>query len=214
KCSRSAAFRLPSGRRAVDMAEPVGSFQSLSPAGQRCGVNAARLSAAQVRFTRLRTPLLNRSARTANSSIMRFPVAFIIALVVLGRSAFGAVAADLPGWDLVWSDEFDGRTLNRAKWEFEVNAEGGGNNELQYYVTNNVRLQDGLLFIDARREHYTGPRGTREYTSARIRTKGKGDWRYGRFDIRARLPRGQGIWPALWMMPSRARYGDWPRSGE
>src|SRR5947199_2286540 len=82
-------------------------------------------------------------------------------------------------WHLVWSDEFDGNSLDLSKWEFEVNAQGGGNNELQYYTTNNVRVSNGFLTIQARKEHYTGPDGTREYTSARIRTRGKGDWQYG-----------------------------------
>src|SRR5438874_9178082 len=111
---------------------------------------------------------------------------------------FGALALNAaePQWQLVWSDEFDGSSLDLSKWEFEVNAHGGGNNELQYYITNNVRVSGGLLTIEARKEHYTGSGGTREYTSARIRTRGKGDWLYGRFDIRAKLPKGKGIWPA------------------
>jgi beta-glucanase (GH16 family) len=117
-------------------------------------------------------------------------------------------------WELVWSDEFDGTALDPAKWEFEVNARGGGNRELQYYVTNNVRVRDGLLTIEARKEHFTGPEGAREFTSARIRTRRKGDWLQGRFDIRAKLPQGKGIWPAIWMLPTENRYGGWPRSGE
>ena len=126
-----------------------------------------------------------------------------------------AEAAGTPGdWNLVWSDEFNGNALDLSKWEFEVDARGGGNKELQYYVTNNVRVSDGFLTIEARKEHYTGPEGTREYTSSRIRTKGKGDWLQGRFDIRARLPQGKGMWPAIWMLPTDSRYGGWPRSGE
>jgi beta-glucanase (GH16 family) len=125
-----------------------------------------------------------------------------------------ASAADPSGWELIWSDEFDGSALDLSKWEFEVNARGGGNNELQYYVTNNARVRDGQLTIEARREKYTGPGGTRDYTSSRIRTKRKGDWQYGRFDIRAKLPTGRGIWPAIWMMPTDEKYGGWPHSGE
>jgi beta-glucanase (GH16 family) len=124
-------------------------------------------------------------------------------------------AADVPdGWELVWSDEFNGDSLDRSKWEFEVNARGGGNRELQYYVTNNVRVRDGFLTIEARREHYTGLEGTREFTSSRIRTRRRGDWLQGRFEIRAKLPRGKGLWPAIWMLPTDSRYGGWPRSGE
>ena len=106
---------------------------------------------------------------------------FFVATILLAICA--AYAADAPpGWELVWSDEFDGHALDASKWEFEVNARGGGNNELQYYVTNNVRVRDGFLSIEARREHYTGPEGARDYTSARIRTRFKGDWTNGRFD--------------------------------
>ncbi|MBI2925741.1 MAG: glycoside hydrolase family 16 protein [Verrucomicrobia bacterium] len=123
-------------------------------------------------------------------------------------------AEDSARWQLVWQDEFDGKALDLSKWEFEVNAQGGGNNELQYYVTNNAHLMDGLLVLEARKERYTGPGGTREYTSSRIRTKRKGDWQYGRFDIRARLPKGKGMWPAIWMMPTDETYGGWPNSGE
>jgi len=133
-------------------------------------------------------------------------------LLFLGLAVRGAETP--PGWKLVWSDEFDGNSLDLSKWEFEVNAHGGGNNELQYYTTNNARVANGFLVIEARKEHYTGPGGTREYTSARIRTRGKGDWQYGRFDIRAKLPQGKGIWPAIWMLPTDQRYGGWPHSGE
>ena len=123
-------------------------------------------------------------------------------------------AEDFTRWQLVWQDEFKGKTLDLSKWEFEVNAEGGGNNELQYYITNNAQVKDGLLFIEARREHYAGPKGTRDYTSSRIRTRFKGDWKYGRFDIRARLPAGRGMWPAIWLLPTDDAYGGWPNSGE
>jgi beta-glucanase (GH16 family) len=125
-----------------------------------------------------------------------------------------AAADDPPGWQSVWQDEFDGTALDLTKWEFEVNARGGGNNELQYYITNNVQVKDGLLFVEARKEHYTGREGTREYTSSRIRTRRKGDWKYGRIDVRAKLPKGKGIWPAIWMMPTDEVYGGWPNSGE
>ncbi|MEK7675481.1 MAG: glycoside hydrolase family 16 protein [Verrucomicrobiota bacterium] len=135
----------------------------------------------------------------------------VLAFLIHSPSAF---AADPAGWELVWSDEFDGAAVDLTKWEFEVNARGGGNNELQYYLTNNVRVRDGLLVLEARQERYTGPEGTRDYTSSRLRTLRQGDWRYGRFDIRARLPQGRGLWPAIWMMPTDQKYGGWPHSGE
>src|SRR5439155_4405990 len=135
-------------------------------------------------------------------------------LIWLLSSVISVGADNQSRWQLIWQDEFEGKTLDFEKWEFEVNAQGGGNNELQYYVTNNVRVKDGLLFIEARKERYSGPEGTREYTSSRIRTRFKGDWKYGRFDIRARLPKGRGMWPAIWMLPTDNVYGGWPNSGE
>lgn len=133
-----------------------------------------------------------------------------------GISLAGALGAAQPGWKLVWADEFDGNALDPRRWEWEVNARGGGNNELQYYTDrpDNTRVEGGLLTLTARKESYTGPEGTRDYTSARIRTKGKGDWKYGRIEVRARMPVGQGIWPAIWMMPTHDTYGGWAGSGE
>src|SRR3990172_7348451 len=118
----------------------------------------------------------------------------------------------LPGWTLVWNDEFSGTAVDLSKWEYEVNGDGGGNNELQYYTARvqNSYIDSGSLVVEARKENYLA----REYTSARMRTKYKGDWTYGRFDIRAKLPYGQGMWPAIWMLPSDGAYGGWPRSGE
>lgn len=120
------------------------------------------------------------------------------------------------GWKLVWHDEFDEPEVSPLRWEFEVNGKGGGNNELQYYTARkeNCFIDNGMLVIQALKETYTGPDGTRQYTSARLRTRHRGDWLYGRFEIRAKLPYGKGIWPAIWMMPTDERYGGWPSSGE
>ncbi len=123
----------------------------------------------------------------------------------------------IEGYDLVWNDEFNGTIIDTNKWSHEVNGEGGGNNELQYYTERgaNSYIENGLLTIMARKEHYTGSDGvTREYTSARMRTVNKGDWKYGRFEIRAKLPYGQGMWPAIWMLPTNWEYGGWAASGE
>jgi len=126
------------------------------------------------------------------------------------------VPPTIPGWELVWHDEFSGKSIDLSKWSFEVNAQGGGNNELQYYVERkeNTFVKDGSLHIQALEESYTGPEGTRQYTSARLRTKGLGDWTYGRFEISAKLPTGKGLWPAIWMMPTDSTYGTWAASGE
>lgn len=126
--------------------------------------------------------------------------------------------ADDPGdgWQLVWYDAFDGPDIDASKWAFEVNGQGGGNNELQYYTDRpeNARIEDGALVIEARQESFSGPDGTRAYTSARLRTLNQGDWLYGRIEARMRLPTGQGLWPAFWMLPTDWVYGGWAASGE
>lgn len=118
----------------------------------------------------------------------------------------------IPGYTLIWNDEFSGQSVDLTKWSYEVNGNGGGNNELQYYtdLPTNSYIEDGSLVIQANKEIYQG----KYFTSARMRTLYKGDWTYGRFDIRAKLPYGQGLWPAIWMLPSDWEYGGWPASGE
>ncbi len=117
---------------------------------------------------------------------------------------------------LVWSDEFDGSTLDLTKWTpqigdgCDINLCGWGNNELEYYRAENAVVSNGTLKIIARRENF----GNRSYTSARLRTINKGDWTYGRFEARMKLPIGQGMWPAFWMLPTDEAYGFWPQSGE
>jgi beta-glucanase (GH16 family) len=118
-------------------------------------------------------------------------------------------------WDLVWNDEFDGEGLpDPKKWTFEVQKPGWVNNELQYYTkrTENCRQEKGFLIIEALMDNFEGCK----YTSARIRTQYKGDYTYGKFVIRAKLPPGKGTWGAIWALPTNARsYGvGWPSSGE
>jgi beta-glucanase (GH16 family) len=117
-----------------------------------------------------------------------------------------------PGYKLVWHDEFDSPTLDTSKWNYEINGNGGGNNELEYYTdaSNNCFIQDSCLVIQALKQSYMG----KDYTSARINSNGKGDWTYGRFEVSAKLPYGQGLWPAIWMLPTDWVYGGWPASGE
>ncbi len=125
-----------------------------------------------------------------------------------------ATATPIGGWRLVWADEFDapdGSPVDPTKWSFNTGAGGWGNGEWQHYTDrlDNAVIEDGALVIKALREDYLGSR----YTSARLVTRGKGDWLYGRFEIRAKLPYGQGIWPAIWMLPTDWKYGSWPVSG-
>jgi beta-glucanase (GH16 family) len=119
-------------------------------------------------------------------------------------------------WDLVWSDEFDGEELDESKWSYMLGtgtSEGltdWGNNEEQYYRKENVVVADGLMTISAKEEEYEG----KNYTSGRIRTKNKVDWTFGRFEVRAKMPVGKGLWAASWMMPTDVEYGGWAASGE
>ena len=112
-----------------------------------------------------------------------------------------------------WADEFDYSGLpNSAQWGYDIGGSGFGNNELQYYTNslNNASVGNGVLTITARKESMNG----RDYTSARLISKNKGDFLYGRFEIKAKLPTGKGTWPAIWMLPTDWAYGDWPKSGE
>jgi beta-glucanase (GH16 family) len=125
---------------------------------------------------------------------------------------------ELPGtFQLVWADEFDapdGSGLNSEKWTYETGngSNGWGNQELEYYTnrTDNVFMRDGLLVIKAIKETYQGF----NYTSGRFISRNKGDWKYGRIEARFKLPKGLGVWPAIWMMPTDSKYGGWPNSGE
>ncbi len=116
------------------------------------------------------------------------------------------------GYNLIWQDEFDGTSLNLADWTFEIWAPYTVNNELQYYTdrSDNLYLSDGALVIEAKEESYSGA----DYTSARIITANKQSFTYGRVDIRAILPEGQGLWPALWMLGENIFDIGWPACGE
>lgn len=120
-------------------------------------------------------------------------------------------------WVKVWADEFEGSDLDYTKWAKEENNYGGGNNERQAYRTESKYcfVKDGLLHIAVHRDPHTTSDGkTQPYSSARIRTRKRGDWTYGRFEVRAKMPAGQGIWPAVWMLPTDSKYGGWAACGE
>jgi beta-glucanase (GH16 family) len=137
-------------------------------------------------------------------------------------------AAGPLGWKLAWSDEFDGKEIDRTKWDFDLGngfydyaAEqwvgGWGNGELQYYTREpeNAFVKDGMLHLRALKESRDGC----GYTSAKLKTKKRDGTTlfartYGRFEFRAKLPTGQGVWPALWMLPAEDKYGTWASSGE
>lgn len=146
--------------------------------------------------------------------------AFLGAMLVLtGCSGTQSASSGQTKMRLVWSDEFNYNGLpDSAKWGYDLGDGcpqncGWGNNELQYYNANrlqNARVENGHLSIEAHREKM----GSKEYSSARMVSKRKGDWTYGRMAIRAKLPKGLGVWPAIWMLPTDWEYGGWPASGE
>src|ERR1044071_3886031 len=116
-------------------------------------------------------------------------------------------------WKLVSKDEFNYTGLpDSTKWNYDVGGNGWGNNELEFYTekrSENARVENGNLVIEARKESWQGL----NYTSARLLTKNKGDWQYGKIEVRARLPRGRGTWPAIWMLGSTTPL-KWPDDGE
>ena len=115
-----------------------------------------------------------------------------------------------PDMRLLWADEFDGDDVNLRDWNFDIGDNGWGNEEWQYYQAKNATLQEGHLVITAREQRVGGS----TYTSTRIKTEGEVEFTYGRVDIRAALPEGQGIWPALWALGANFRQVGWPRTGE
>lgn len=125
--------------------------------------------------------------------------------------------AEYPGYTKIWSDEFNGTTINTDNWSFEIgNTDpvfgnvGWGNNELQYYREENAYLENGLLVIEARKENFEGL----AYTSSRMKTMDKFSFQYGRIDIRAAVAEGKGLWSALWMMGQNWSQVGWPYCGE
>jgi len=134
-------------------------------------------------------------------------------------------------WQLVWSDEFDGAALDATRWNMITDCWGGGNREQQCYTARpeNVSIQGGVLSLTAHEESHTGDawpahikpfqanpneQRTQPFTSGKVTTAGNASWLYGRFEMRARLPQGQGTWPAFWMLPEDEDFGGWPLSGE
>lgn len=115
-------------------------------------------------------------------------------------------------WTLIWNDEFDGNTLNNSKWTKDIGGNGWGNNEAQYYTDSptNFSIANGEATFTARAEQFS----TNQYTSAKITTKGKFNVKYGRIEGRMKIPQGQGLWPAFWMLGSNIDQMTWPTCGE
>jgi beta-glucanase (GH16 family) len=127
--------------------------------------------------------------------------------------------AEQAGWELVWQDEFEGDSINRSNWNFDLGGWGWGNGEAQYYTDRpeNARVENGLLVIEARQEKYED----KYYTSARLLTQGLQSFQYGRIEARIKVPSGAGFWPAFWMLgsdfqrnPDNPFDSNWPDAGE
>src|SRR2546423_9921135 len=159
----------------------------------------------------------------------RFPVhpaavaPILLAAALLSLSCGGGAMLQPPppaSYKLVWSDEFsgpDGASPDSSKWTYDIGGNGWGNNELEYYTnrTQNAQIKGGNLVITERKEIYNGSDGvTRNYTSARLKTQGLFSQAYGRFEARIKIPAGQGMWPAFWMLGSDITSNGWPRCGE
>ncbi|HMH32805.1 MAG TPA: glycoside hydrolase family 16 protein [Puia sp.] len=142
-------------------------------------------------------------------TVQRWIPALMVTGAIIAFTGFSSPRAER----LVWSDEFNYNGLpDSSKWNYDVGGSGWGNNELQYYTDKrlqNARVEQGNLVIEARKEDWD----KNHYTSARLITKGKGDWKYGRIEVRAKLPKGLGTWPAIWMLGSTTPL-KWPDDGE
>jgi beta-glucanase (GH16 family) len=130
----------------------------------------------------------------------------------------GVLTQAAPDWQLVWSDEFNGSSIDRSNWTYDTGGGGWGNSELEYYTdrsTNSYIYHDpasgnGFLVLQALHESYRN----RSYTSARLKTQGLRNWTYGRIEASIKVPNGQGVWPAFWMLGSNFSTVGWPGCGE
>lgn len=165
-----------------------------------------------------KTVTIDKSA-TAKSIFLKFPAQttkkaeFFVTNTSNSKLNVNNISFSKDIGKLVWDDEFsESGAVNPKKWNHNIGGDGWGNGELEYYTdsTKNSYVKDGHLYIQALRQD----KGKNKYTSARLTTKGKGDWTYGRIEVRAKLPGGRGMWPAIWMLPTDNAYGPWPKSGE
>lgn len=138
----------------------------------------------------------------------RMYIPFLLTLVLAAFSSSLQGQCEI----LLWEDNFEGTEVNPLNWDVQLDNSGGGNDELQYYTPRdtNVYIDNGRLVIRALEEDFRGW----SYTSGKLITKGRADWRYGRMEASIKMPAGQGMWPAFWMLPSENKYGGWPNSGE
>lgn len=119
---------------------------------------------------------------------------------------------EIPGWTLIWQDEFDDKEINLSNWTYDLGGGGWGNGEAEYYTSRpeNARVENGNLVIEARQEKYENS----YYTSARLKTQGLKSFQYGHIEARLKVPAGAGLWPAFWMLGSSFDGSNWPECGE
>ncbi|WP_368505934.1 carbohydrate binding domain-containing protein [Alkalihalophilus sp. As8PL] len=160
-------------------------------------------------------------------SIGLFMIFLLVIPVLFPQNAKGSNQSEettKDDWTLVWEDQFEGEELDSKKWSIDVGngfyddngnwVPGWGNEELQSYQEDNVRVKDGKLILEGREEEVTDETGTYQYTSGKVHSQGKFSQKYGKFEAKMALPEGQGYWPAFWMMPEDDVYGGWAASGE
>lgn len=150
------------------------------------------------------------SSRSGLRAALALALLCAISALVLVSCSEEAVSSVPAGMELVWSDEFDvDGAPDKNKWDYSTGGNGWGNGEAQFYTDkrSNSEVKKGSLVITAKLENGL-------WTSARLKTLYKGQWQYGYIEVRAKLPKGVGTWPAIWMLPFNDKYGMWPRSGE
>lgn len=143
---------------------------------------------------------------------MKFYAFIVITIVLIGGACKSSNDVEKPGgeYKLVWSDEFEGTALSTTTWNFDIGGEGWGNNEQQYYTDRNATVENGHLVITAKKEQT----GSNLYTSSRITSKGKKEFRFGKIEARLKIPTGLGVWPAFWMLGANIDAVHWPDCGE
>jgi Beta-glucanase/Beta-glucan synthetase len=139
-------------------------------------------------------------------------LSLMLSLAALSAQASAADQGSPSGWKLAWSDEFDGSSIDRSNWTYDLGASGWGNAEMECYTDRpeNSRIEDGCLVVEARKEYYQGSK----YTSARLKSQGLRSFTYGRIEARIKVPAGQGLWPAFWMLGESITTKSWPGCGE
>jgi beta-glucanase (GH16 family) len=165
--------------------------------------------------------MISHKYRTLVSTITISVLTMLMAVSCGGQASQSNSAPPASqSYQLAWSDEFngpDGSAPDARKWAIQTGGNGWGNNELEYYTARpqNVQISGGNLVITSLKEDYTGPdQVTQHYTSARMQTKGLFSQQYGRFEARIKIPKGQGMWPAFWMLGTDIDTNPWPACGE